>query len=223
VELAAPRGNERALDLACGPGTFTRAFAPRVRSICGVDLTPALLAHAPAASARQGIGNTGFVCGDAAGHPFADAAFDLGVCAYAVHHFAAPRECLRQLARVVRQGGGVALVDIVIPEGADAEAANAIERARDASHATTFTPEQFAEHFAAVGLNIRHSEIGVRPRSFNDWMQIAGWKPGDAAYAETRRLVERHLMRDSSGFGPRREARDISFTQTSLFLIAEKM
>jgi ubiquinone/menaquinone biosynthesis C-methylase UbiE len=222
VSLAAPRGDELAIDVACGPGTFTREFAPHVRAICGVDLTPALLAHAPAASARASLANTMFVCGDAAAIPFAGEQFDLACCAYAVHHFAAPQECLRGLARVVRRGGRVALVDIAVPAGSDPAATNAIERARDASHATTFTRDEFAELFAAAGLRIRRGEFGTRPRSFNDWMQIAGWKSGDPAYAATRRMLETHLEHDTSGFAPQRDGEDLSFTQTSLFLIAER-
>src|ERR1700689_5296847 len=38
--------NWRALDLACGPGTFTRALATRMRFVLGLDLTPVLLARA---------------------------------------------------------------------------------------------------------------------------------------------------------------------------------
>jgi len=223
VELAAPRGAERAMDLACGPGTFTREFAPRVRSICGVDITAALLAHAPAASAKAGLPNTRFVCGDGAALPFGDGVFDLGVCAYAVHHFSAPEKCLAELTRVVRRGGRIALVDVAMPEGSDADAANAIERARDASHCSTFTRAQFESLLGERGLRLLRCEFGSRPRSFDEWMQIAGWKPGDPAYAATRRLMEQHLERDSSGFAPRRDGPDLSWIQTSLFLVAERL
>jgi ubiquinone/menaquinone biosynthesis C-methylase UbiE len=216
--------NANAIDLACGPGTFTRAFAPRVHSICGVDLTPALLSHAPAAAAKAGLQNTRFVCGDGAALPFTAGTFDLGVCAYAVHHFAAPERCLAELSRVVKPGGHVTLVDIVVPDGADPNAANAIERARDASHATSFVRAQFESLFADCGLRILHGEIGSRPRSFNDWMQIAGWHMEEAAYVKTRRLLEAHLLNDTSGFAPRLAADDdLSFTQTSIFLIAERV
>src|ERR1700689_2814743 len=38
--------NWRARGLACGPGTFTRGLAARMRFVVGLDLTPALLARA---------------------------------------------------------------------------------------------------------------------------------------------------------------------------------
>lgn len=37
---------DRAIDLACGPGTLALRFAPHVRWICGLDLTPAMLVRA---------------------------------------------------------------------------------------------------------------------------------------------------------------------------------
>jgi ubiquinone/menaquinone biosynthesis C-methylase UbiE len=36
--------DDRAVDLACGPGTLALRFARHVRSICALDLTPAILA-----------------------------------------------------------------------------------------------------------------------------------------------------------------------------------
>ena len=214
-----------ALDVACGPGTFTRAFAQRVKLIHGIDLTAAMLDLARAAAEKEGLRNCVFERGDAAALPYEDARFDLGVCAYAFHHFADPAGAIRELARVLRPGGVGALVDMLVPNGADPDAANAIERARDASHETTFTAEELCTLMESAGPRVCVREVGTRERSFDDWMQIAGWQRGDAAYAEARRLMETHLERDTSGFAPRRIAGsdDLAFTQTSLFVVAEKM
>jgi len=233
VALAAPRGDELALDLACGPGTFTRAFAPRVRYIHGLDLTPALLALARAAAAKENLANCAFECGDAYSLPFPTGKFDLASCAYTLHHLENPAAAFRELARVVRPGGRIALVDIIVPDVADSALANAIERARDASHTSTLYVREI--HALCEGANFRvsASELGERPRSFDDWMQIAGWRPGDPAHAETRRLLVADIPADRSGFHARAasgsEAKDLTsssadfeFTQTSLFLIADK-
>lgn len=213
-----------ALDMACGPGTFTRAFASRVKTIRGIDLTPALLDQARAAAEKAGLRNCVFECGNAEALPYPDKSFDLGICAYAVHHFASPKMVMGELARVMRPGGVVALVDVLVPEGALPDAANAVERARDASHESTYTGAGLHELLESFLLRVRRSEIGERERSFDDWMQIAGWRPHDAAYFEARRLMETHLERDTSGFAPRHIAGrdDLAFTQTSLFVVAEK-
>ncbi len=245
VALAAPRGDELALDLACGPGTFTRAFAPRVQFVHGLDLTPALLDQARAAAAKDNLANCVFECGDAYALPYAAAKFDLASCAYALHHMENPAAVMKELARVVRPGGRLALVDIFVPDGCDPGVANAIERARDASHCSTLLREELLALCDDAGFRVTSSEPGERLRSFNDWMHIAGWLRGDPAYAATRRLMQADVAADRSGFHPRpanswhperspdafrRDAAkdrspaspDFEFSQPSLFLIAQK-
>ncbi len=239
VALAAPRGDELALDLACGPGTFTRAFARAVRAIHGLDLTPALLAQARAAAAKANLANCVFECGDAYSLPYPASKFDLASCAYTLHHLENPAAAMQELARVVRPGGRIALVDLIVPDPADSALANAIERARDASHATTLRAHEIHGLCAAAGFRVTASELGERLRSFDDWMHIAGWRPADPAYAATHRLLVADIPSDRSGFHARVTSADVGallaapdfsapassdfeFFQTSLFLIAEK-
>lgn len=233
VDLAAPRGDEVALDLACGPGTFTRAFAARVRHMCGLDLTRAMLDEARVATARAGLANVTFACGDANALPFADSALGMAVCAYSVHHFLEPARAIGELARVVRSGGRVALADIIVPAGADADWNNRIERARDASHARTLTRGELFAVLEVAGLRLLAQEALERLRQFDDWMQIMGWLPGAPAYAETRRLMEAAIPGDLSGFHARLTRRggpgapgtvggELEFVQTTLLVVAEK-
>lgn len=223
VLLAAPRRDEVALDLACGPGTFTRAFAARVRFLHALDLTPAMLEQAREALAQAGLDNIAFACGDANALPFADSVLGLAVCAYSFHHFLEPAGPARELGRVVRRGGRVAIADIIVPEGADPERTNRIERARDSSHARTVTLAELHDTLEAAGLRILASELGERLRQFDDWMQIMGVGPGTRAYAETRHLMETSIPGDTAGFHPQRNARnEIEFVQTSAFVVAEK-
>ena len=100
--------NWRALDLACGPGTFTRALAARMGFVVGLDLTPALLARAvtsvgEVSAAAKTV--SAFSCGDGTRMPFADGTFDLAICGYSVHHMLHPARVIGELARVVRSGG----------------------------------------------------------------------------------------------------------------------
>lgn len=225
--LAAPQPQESALDVATGPGTFLRALAPRVRQMTGVDFTPALLAGAQRMAREASLANVAFVRGDVHALPFRDACFDLLACGFSLHHFTDAASAIREMARVLRTGGRLALVDIIVPAGASSEVNNRIERARDASHQTTFTLDELRGLLARAGLQVQRDEADVMERSYTNWMQIAGWRPGDDAFAATRALLEQNLARDESGFAPRRASTewaddDLLWQQTSCFLLAAK-
>src|SRR3989442_1438243 len=191
-----------ALDLACGPGTFTRAFAARVRLVVGLDFTPAMLSQAREAVARAGLGNVAFARADANVLPFGNSALDLAVCAFSLPHFLQPAPTPRRLKRLLGPGGRVALVDIIVPEGADSELNNRIERTRDPSHASTLTSDEFTALLEAARFRSIASETSECRRQFDDWMQIMGLLPGSSGYAETRRLMETSMPGDTAGIFP---------------------
>jgi len=219
-----------ALDVACGPGTFTLAFASHVAHITGLDFTPALLAVARSAASKDSVSNLSLVCADAVALPHSGASFDVVTCAYALHHLADPACALAEMFRVLRSGGILALVDLIVPEDPQqAAAANAIERARDPSHSRTLPASEILSRASAAGFRILASEPGSRIRSFDDWMQIAGHALGDTAYVATRRLMLASSPADSAGFHPRLldsssslELPDIEWVQTSFFLITRR-
>jgi ubiquinone/menaquinone biosynthesis C-methylase UbiE len=236
--LASPRGDEIALDLACGPGTFARTFAPRVRWICGLDLTPAMLARARKDAAGAGQRNLCFVCGDGYQLPFANETFHLVVCGYTFHHMSEPGAALRELVRVLRPGGRMALLDLVAPDDpAKIEANTKIEQARDVSHVRALAAGEFGSILSGLGCRVVSRERQLWPRDFEKWMGVAGWKRGEAPYREAYRLMELSIPEDLSGFFPRYVAagieaggadsgrdseRPIEFMHTSVLLIAEK-
>jgi ubiquinone/menaquinone biosynthesis C-methylase UbiE len=101
------------LDVACGSGGFLRdlkATFPRA-AIAGLDLSEAYLARA---RERSGLGG---VKAKAEALPFADSAFDAVTCVYLFHELP-PRVrpvVAASLARVVKPGGVLVLVDSVQP------------------------------------------------------------------------------------------------------------
>ena len=106
----------KVLDVACGPGNFTRSFASTVGDAglaVGVDVSETMLTRGARDSAREGAGNVVLVRAEATALPFADDSFDAVCCFAALHLFADPFGALDEIARVLAPGGRIALMTSV--------------------------------------------------------------------------------------------------------------
>lgn len=107
-ELGLVEGN-RALDAGCGTARAVPLLRERVGArgaVAGADLTPEMLQEAH----RLGRGGDGTLLeADSAQLPFRDGVFDAVFAAGLVNHLADPALGLRELARVTRPGGRLAL------------------------------------------------------------------------------------------------------------------
>jgi SAM-dependent methyltransferase len=107
VDAAGVSDGDRVLDVACGTGVVARTAAERVGprgSVVGIDLDPAMLVVAE--RLRPDIE---WRVGDAGGLPFLARSFDIALCQAALMFFPDPSEALRQMARVVKDDGIVAI------------------------------------------------------------------------------------------------------------------
>lgn len=104
--LALPEGLAW-LDNGCGNGSFTESLVLRQRpsSVIGVDPAPAQLAFA---RQRPGTAGVHFLEGDAQALPLPDASIDAAVMALVLFFLPDPPQGLRELVRVVRDGGTIA-------------------------------------------------------------------------------------------------------------------
>lgn len=95
----------RILELGCGGGQCSIAFARQGASATGIDLSDEQIAFARRLAAQHGVA-VDFQQGDAADlGRFAAASFDVVFSAYALHYVAAIERCLAGAARVLRPGG----------------------------------------------------------------------------------------------------------------------
>jgi ubiquinone/menaquinone biosynthesis C-methylase UbiE len=104
-----------ALDLACGDGFYTRLIAERLGlegSIVGSDINQAYLDVAAEECRRVGSGaKVDFVAASFDRLPFADGTFDFVWCAQSLYTLPDPVVAIRHMARVLRPGGLVAVLE----------------------------------------------------------------------------------------------------------------
>jgi SAM-dependent methyltransferase len=107
ADAARIRPGERVLAVACGSGVLAREVASRAGasgSVFGLDPNPGMLAVAerlsPAIEWRQGTAES---------LPFADESFDAVVCQFGLMFFTDRRQALREMLRVSRSKGRLAI------------------------------------------------------------------------------------------------------------------
>ncbi len=100
--------NATVLDLACGTGDFMWAVEKKGHTAIGIDLSHGMMTAAP----KSGR----FVQGDLLDLPVADGSVDAAVCGYALRNLLELPPFFAELARVVKPGGRIALVDVSAPE-----------------------------------------------------------------------------------------------------------
>jgi len=95
------------IDLACGTGDLARDLAARHLVPVGVDLSFGMLAAAPAPFPR--------LQADGAALPLPAASVDGVTCGFALRNFTDLQGTLDELARVLREGGRMALLEVAEP------------------------------------------------------------------------------------------------------------
>ena len=101
------------LDVGCGPGTITVDLAGRVAPgrVVGLDVSPAPLDEARSLAERSGV-DVEFGVGDVYALEAADGSYDVVHAHQVLQHLTDPVAALREMARVVRPGGLVAVRDV---------------------------------------------------------------------------------------------------------------
>lgn len=109
VDRARLRGGEDVLDVACGAGVVARLAASKVASghVTGLDLNAGMLAVA------RGVLNEGaavdWIEGSALDLPFPSGRFDVVLCQLGLQFFPDQPRALREMRRVVREQGRIAV------------------------------------------------------------------------------------------------------------------
>jgi SAM-dependent methyltransferase len=156
------------LDVGCGPGLVAEAFLRAGYRVLGVDLSRVMLerarlrcaAFAGRAEFRQGS-LFDLTC---------DAPCDASVSRHVLHHVADPRAFVGRQAVLVRAGGTIVIADHTTdPDPAQAGWHQEIERARDRTHTTCFSPGAIVDLLATCGLTDIQAVEESFVLDFDEW------------------------------------------------------
>jgi len=106
------RSGDRVLDACCGTGDLAIGARTRGADVVGLDFSPAMLERA-----RHKDPSIEWVQGDALALPFPDASFDAATVGFGVRNVADLEAGLRELRRVLRDGGRLGILEITTPRG----------------------------------------------------------------------------------------------------------
>jgi demethylmenaquinone methyltransferase/2-methoxy-6-polyprenyl-1,4-benzoquinol methylase len=106
--------DQRVLDVATGTGMVARALVSRYGcSVVGLDQSEEMLGRARAVVGER----VELVRGEAERLPFADGEFDALTFTYLLRYVDDPAATMSELARVVRPGGRIAMLEFHVPRG----------------------------------------------------------------------------------------------------------
>ncbi len=152
--VAELHAGETVLDLGSGGGIDVLLSAKRVGptgKAYGLDMTDEMLALARENARKAGVENVEFHKGYIEQIPLADASVDVVISNCVINLSADKDKVLREVVRVLRPGGRVAVSDVIADEGMD-EATRADMQAYTGCIAGALTEREFREALAAAGL-----------------------------------------------------------------------
>lgn len=103
-------GASRLIDLGCGPGTLALRFAPRVAEVIAMDPDADMLAEGRRLAASQGLSNITWIEAGSAELGQLAGSFRAAVMGQSFHWMDRD-QVLRELYRLVEDGGGIALIN----------------------------------------------------------------------------------------------------------------
>lgn len=156
AEVNLPKGS-KVLDMACGTGAQSIAFAKKGFSVVGVDLSPDMLARAK--DKIRDEYDVNFICGDASKIDYPDSYFDLSSISFGLHDM--PEEIglaiLREMKRITQQNGKIIIVDWHTPKNMlSAFLGNKIAKIWET---------KYYDHFLGVGLEHYLEKVGLKIES----------------------------------------------------------
>ena len=101
-------------DLGAGEGTLAQLLAQRAEKVIAVDISPKMVAFGQQLAEKNGLANLEFRIGDIEEPPIEDNSLDLAVLSQALHHAARPQRAIDAAFRVLKPGGRLIVLDLLL-------------------------------------------------------------------------------------------------------------
>lgn len=119
VRLSAVKAGDSVLDCATGTGDLALAFKRAVGpsgTVIGTDFNAGMLSFAPPKAAQAGL-DVKFEVADAMALPYEASRFTVASISFGIRNVDDPKACVAELARVVKPGGRVVVLEFGQPQG----------------------------------------------------------------------------------------------------------
>jgi len=223
-ELLAPKQAASVCDVACGPGHLALSFAGKAVRIVGVDAAPNMLRQLERLAKERSV-NVETVLADAGSMPLPSNSFDVVVSRLAPHHFPDAANAVREMTRLAKPGGQVAVIDLEGNEDPKLDDLNhKIEVLHDSSHVRSYTSARWREFFELNGLTIEALETGQTELpgglTIRRWCEIGSTTP--EAQAKIRALLAAAPREHLVGLGIQFANGEFSIPVRTLIILGRK-
>jgi len=119
VEMSGAKPGDQILDCATGTGDLAFEFKKRVGhtgNVTGTDFCREMIEQAPAKADKKQL-VVKFEVADAMDLPYEDNSFNVASIAFGIRNVDDPLQCLKEMARVVKKGGRVVILEFGQPDG----------------------------------------------------------------------------------------------------------
>ncbi|WP_111309174.1 class I SAM-dependent methyltransferase [Confluentibacter sediminis] len=172
ISIASASKKDEVLDIACGSGIVSCAFAKHTHHVTGIDMTQRMLDEAKKLQAKQDIKNVTWQIGDVENLPFEDRSFSIVVSRFGFHHFLNPLKVLSEMKRVCKPDGIVMVVDVSLPDN-KIKKYNDMEKNRDYSHVAALSLPQFSDLFEKAGFKNLNTDFYTMKIELNEQLKAS--------------------------------------------------
>jgi len=211
---------DRVLDLNTGTGVVARAAANKGAKVIGTDISRHLLSFAQSQPSK-----VEYIRAKSQELPLPDNSFDVVVSRLAFNHIDEVDAVVREITRVLKPGGYVAIVERVFPNDLDARFArrlNSLENIRDPSHIRFLSVDEISNLLSNNGVSVKTTGTTEVTETLNAYLNQTRTLPPNREHIS--QWVNGNITSDDpdhnqiTGFKPVLQDDDIYLTHTHAFV-----